>query len=78
MDGDSDLLGDVVVCADVASQDAAKLGYTEEEMVVYLVIHGILHLVGYDHSDPLDAETMQARVESIFQEMMPAAGSVSP
>jgi len=72
----ADLLGDVVICADVASDDAAKLGYTEEEMSLYLLIHGILHLVGYDHSEPLDAEVMQSRVESIFQELVPAAGLV--
>ena len=63
-----DLLGDVVICTDRAADDAAELGYTNSEMVLYLLIHGILHLVGYDHSQPIEAGVMQAEVERIFQE----------
>jgi probable rRNA maturation factor len=63
-----DLLGDVVICTDRAADDASELGYTNSEMVLYLLIHGILHLVGYDHSQPVEARAMQAEVERIFQE----------
>jgi rRNA maturation RNase YbeY len=63
-----DLLGDVVICTDRAADDAAELGYTNSEMILYLLIHGILHLVGYDHSQPVEAGVMQAEVERIFQE----------
>lgn len=72
--GSTDLLGDVVICADVAADDAAKLGYSEDEMVLYVLIHGILHLLGCHHDLPDDSVAMQARVESIFQELVPAAG----
>jgi probable rRNA maturation factor len=62
-----DLLGDVVICTDRAADDAPQLGYTDSEMILYLLIHGILHLAGYDHSQPLEAEEMQAEVDRIFQ-----------
>jgi len=67
----SDLLGDVVICADRARDDAAALGYPLEEMVVYLLIHGILHLVGYDHATPPDATEMHRRVEATFLKLYP-------
>jgi probable rRNA maturation factor len=69
-----DLLGDVVICTDRAADDAAQLGYTDIEMILYLLIHGVLHLVGYDHSQPPEAAMMQAEVERIFQEFAEPAG----
>ncbi len=72
----SDLLGDVVICADVAAEDAAELGYSNEEMVIYLLIHGILHLAGYEHERLHDAAEMQKRVESIFQWFFPGFGEM--
>jgi probable rRNA maturation factor len=69
--GRSDLLGDVVICTDRAADDAAELGYTEEEMVTYLLIHGILHLVGYLHDEPQDAALMQQQVDKIFERFYP-------
>jgi len=71
-----DLLGDVVICTDRAADDAAKLGYTSDEMILYLLIHGILHLVGYDHAQPAEAGAMQAEVERIFGEF--AEHEISP
>ncbi len=66
-----DLLGDVVICTDRAVDDAKELGYTEDEMVTYLLIHGILHLVGYMHDEPQDAATMHEQVNRIFDEFYP-------
>jgi probable rRNA maturation factor len=65
------VLGDVVICTDRAADDAKQLGYTEDEMVTYLLIHGILHLVGYVHDLPQDAETMHAQVNRIFDGFYP-------
>jgi len=67
--GDQDLLGDVVICTDRAADDAVELGYSNEEMVLYLLIHGILHLSGYDHHRPEEAAVMAERVEDIFHEL---------
>ena len=65
------LLGDVVICADRAREEALELGYTDEEIVVYLLIHGVLHLVGYAHDEPLDAAAMSRRVDEIFADLFP-------
>lgn len=67
----SELLGDVVICVDVAEDDAAALGYSNDEMIVYLLIHGILHLVGYDHGVQQDETVMASKLESIFQQLFP-------
>jgi probable rRNA maturation factor len=63
---DRNLLGDVVICTDRAADDADALDYSYEEMTVYLLIHGILHLSGYDHSDPAEAQKMAEKVEAMF------------
>jgi len=43
------LLGDVVISVDTASRQSNRFGLNEKEMVILLMIHGILHLLGYDH-----------------------------
>jgi probable rRNA maturation factor len=65
------LLGDVVICTDRAADDAKELGYTDDEMVTYLLIHGILHLVGFVHDRPQDAAAMSEQVNRIFDEFYP-------
>ena len=67
----SHLLGDVVICGERAVEDAHKLGYTVDEMAVYLLIHGILHLVGYSHDLPQDQEEMNEMVQRIFDRFYP-------
>ena len=69
------LLGDVVICADRAVDDAAELGYTVDEMVLYLLIHGILHLLGHTHDLSEDEQDMSARVEEIFRGLHPEVES---
>jgi probable rRNA maturation factor len=69
--GSARLLGDVVICTDRAADDAADLGYTEHEMVLYLLIHGILHLIGYLHDAPEDAQVMQEKVDRLFRKFYP-------
>jgi len=66
----TDLLGDVVICTDVAVDDAVQLGYSDAEMVLYLLVHGILHLHGYDHMEAPDAQTMQRKVDGIFEKLL--------
>jgi len=68
--GQTDLLGDVVICSDVAENEASQLGYSDDEMVLYLLIHGILHLHGYDHAEPPDAQAMQREVDQIFEKLV--------
>jgi probable rRNA maturation factor len=48
------LLGDIYVCPPVARRNAKEWGVTPEEELVRLVIHGVLHVLGYDHSEGED------------------------
>jgi probable rRNA maturation factor len=65
------LLGDVVICGERAADDAMELGYTEEEMVTFLLCHGILHLVGYNHSEDKEATAMEDEVKRLFSLFFP-------
>ncbi len=46
------LLGDVVICPQVAAQQAQAAGHRLEDELALLLTHGILHLLGYDHAEP--------------------------
>ncbi len=48
------LLGDIVISIDTAEAEAKKAGITTEERMSQLIIHGILHLLGYDHEQGED------------------------
>ncbi len=54
-------LGDVVIAPDVASRQAAELGTTVEAELNLLLVHGVLHLLGYEHDSDEGAAAMQAR-----------------
>ncbi|QCU78010.1 rRNA maturation RNase YbeY [Citricoccus sp. SGAir0253] len=54
------LLGDVVICPQVAAVQAARGGHSAEDEVLLLLTHGILHLLGFDHEEPEDREEMFA------------------
>ena len=52
-------LGDVVVALETAHHEAETAGRSLQEHLSHLVIHGVLHLLGYDHGNDSDAETME-------------------
>ena len=54
------ILGDLVLCAPVIENEAQVQGKTLEQHWAHIFIHGILHLLGYDHIEDQDAETMEA------------------
>jgi probable rRNA maturation factor len=54
-------IGDVVIAPEVAEKQAAELGSTVESELDLLLVHGVLHLLGYDHEDDAEAAVMQAR-----------------
>ena len=59
------LLGDVVLCPEVAAEQAGEAGHSAEDELHLLCTHGILHLLGYDHADPDEEREMfelQARL----------------
>lgn len=62
------ILGDIVICPDVAREQAAEQGGKVNDEVDLLCVHGFLHLMGYDHVRPADARTMRHRERKILQE----------
>jgi len=60
-DEDIAFLGDVAVSADKALDMAGRYGHTPQEELVLYVVHGLLHLLGYDDTAPSDARRMRLR-----------------
>lgn len=52
------LLGDVVLCPDVAAEQAVGAGHGLDDELHLLTVHGILHLLGYDHAEPAEERAM--------------------
>ncbi len=66
------LLGDVVVSIETAEHQAKEHELTLDEEVLLLLIHGILHLLGYDHErTEEEAELMQRKTRELFQKIFP-------
>jgi probable rRNA maturation factor len=62
------MLGDVVISVDTAAQEAKDLGIDFEERFNFLLIHGILHLFGYDHETcKKDERIMEEKSEELFE-----------
>lgn len=64
-DEESELLGDVVVCPEVAQGNVASLNHSLERELQVLLAHGILHLLGYDHETPTDKAQMEQRTSTL-------------
>ena len=60
------LIGDVVVCPGVAQAQAPEHGATLDDELALLVVHGVLHLLNYDHADPREEATMQQRQRELL------------
>ena len=64
---DAALLGDVIICAPVVQREALEQSKTPADHWAHLLIHGVLHLLGFDHETPADAERMEALEAKILQ-----------
>lgn len=64
---DLDLLGDLVVCAPVLAREALEQGKTLEDHWAHILVHGVLHLLGYDHIDDDDAAVMEDKEIEILR-----------
>lgn len=60
-------LGDVIIAPEVAVKQAAELGTTVESELDLLLVHGVLHLLGYTHDADEDAEAMQERERELLR-----------
>lgn len=55
---DDELLGEVLICYDQAARQARELGHSTKDEVVFLIAHGLLHLLGHDHEKSREAKRM--------------------
>jgi probable rRNA maturation factor len=63
------LLGDVAVSVDAAARQAAAYGWSVDEELALLVLHGVLHLLGYEDEEETERAVMQAAEERHFRAM---------
>lgn len=66
---DLPLLGDLVICHAVVAKEASKQGKPLEHHYAHMVVHGILHLMGYDHIDDEEAEEMEQFERELLSEL---------
>jgi probable rRNA maturation factor len=68
-EGEGYVEGEIIVSADTARARAAEFGWTADEELLLYVIHGALHLAGYDDKDPADREVMRERERRYLREL---------
>ena len=61
--------GDLVICAEVVEREAREQGKALEAHWAHMVVHGALHLQGYDHENVHDASMMEARETALLAEL---------
>jgi probable rRNA maturation factor len=60
-------LGDIIICVEVAEEQAADFGHSMDREMGFLAVHGFLHLLGYDHMNEEDEKRMFGRQEEILE-----------
>ena len=63
------LLGDLVICAPVVAREAAEQGKPVAAHYAHLTVHGVLHLLGWDHEHDKDAEAMEQLEREVLAEL---------
>ena len=63
------LLGDIIISAETAFRQAEEFGHGLEREIVYLAVHGLLHLLGYDHMVPEEAVIMEQKQEAALEKL---------
>lgn len=59
-------LGDVVICLDKVEEQAKEFGHSFERELIYLFVHSMLHLLGYDHMEEEEKAAMRQREEAVM------------
>ena len=61
------LLGDVVICKEKAVEQAEEYGHSIRREIVYLFVHSVLHLLGYDHMEEYEKKEMRENEEKVME-----------
>ena len=62
-------LGDVVICREKAMEQAMEYGHSYERELIYLFVHSVFHLLGYDHEEEDDKKEMRAKEELVMERL---------
>lgn len=63
------MLGDVVICLEKARRQAEEYGHSEKREIVYLFVHSVCHLLGFDHMEEDEKQEMRLREEEIMEQL---------
>jgi probable rRNA maturation factor len=69
------LLGDIVLCPQVAQRQAVQAGHSTDEELLLLTTHGILHLLGFDHAEPEEEKEMFALQRQLLLTFLAGRGA---
>ncbi|HXH78352.1 rRNA maturation RNase YbeY [Nocardioides sp.] len=68
------ILGDLVLCPDVAARQGVEAGHGRDAEIELLTVHGILHLLGYDHAEPQEHEEMFGLQATLLEQWRTSTG----
>ncbi len=63
------MLGDIIICDEIAKEQAEEYGHSIEREVCFLVAHSMFHLLGYDHMEEEDQKIMEEKQEKILSQL---------
>ena len=72
------LLGDIVLCPEVAAKQGAANGHSMDAELQLLTVHGVLHVLGYDHEDPEEEREMFGLQKRILDDWRASRGETGP
>lgn len=66
---ETDILGDIIISVEKVQEQAVEYGHSFERELAYLTVHGMLHLLGYDHMIEDEKKVMRQREEEILEKL---------
>ncbi len=66
---EDEMLGDIVISVERARDQAQEYGHSFEREIVYLAVHGTLHLLGFDHEEENDKQEMRSKEEEVMSKL---------
>ena len=69
IEGVDSMLGDIVICMDIAKDQAKEYGHSLDREIMYLTCHSMLHLLGYDHIEDDDKKIMRGKEKEVMKKL---------